>query len=143
MLIFAACNLGAAVCFLICFFLFPALAIKPRKFAILYVALRRHFSLFSCSLPPLPRLKSQPSLLPEQPVRFRIRMILVMGGPWLGPCAKIVPSSGPVDSSPSTSQPYLRLRCQEALKPPSRSVSMSMTNACVLCLGGLSAHSCS
>ncbi|CAL5873431.1 uncharacterized protein PFLUO_LOCUS7710 [Penicillium psychrofluorescens] len=36
MLIFAACNLGAAVCFLICFFLFPALAIKPRKFAILW-----------------------------------------------------------------------------------------------------------
>lgn len=35
MLIFAACNLGAAVCFLICFFLFPVLTLKPRKFAIL------------------------------------------------------------------------------------------------------------
>lgn len=35
MLIFAACNLGAAVCFLICFFLFPVLTLKPRKFAVL------------------------------------------------------------------------------------------------------------
>lgn len=35
MLIFAACNLGAAVCFMICFFLFPVLTFKPRKFAIL------------------------------------------------------------------------------------------------------------
>ncbi|OJI97580.1 hypothetical protein ASPVEDRAFT_120083 [Aspergillus versicolor CBS 583.65] len=36
MLIFFACNLGAAVCFVICFFLFPVLSIKPRKFAILW-----------------------------------------------------------------------------------------------------------
>ena len=37
LLIFAACNLGAAVCFIICFTLFLFLATKPRKFAILYV----------------------------------------------------------------------------------------------------------
>ncbi|PLB43968.1 SFT2 domain protein [Aspergillus steynii IBT 23096] len=36
MLVFVACNLGAAVCFLICFFLFPVLSLKPRKFAILW-----------------------------------------------------------------------------------------------------------
>ncbi|KAI9376787.1 Got1/Sft2-like family-domain-containing protein [Aspergillus egyptiacus] len=36
MLIFIACNLGAAVCFVICFFLFPVLSLKPRKFAILW-----------------------------------------------------------------------------------------------------------
>ncbi|KAL4813670.1 Got1/Sft2-like family-domain-containing protein [Aspergillus spinulosporus] len=36
MLIFSACNLGAAVCFVICFFLFPVLSLKPRKFAILW-----------------------------------------------------------------------------------------------------------
>ncbi|KAL2817847.1 Got1/Sft2-like family-domain-containing protein [Aspergillus granulosus] len=36
MLIFFACNLGAAVCFVICFFLFPVLSLKPRKFAILW-----------------------------------------------------------------------------------------------------------
>ncbi|KAF3384989.1 Protein transport protein SFT2 [Penicillium rolfsii] len=36
MLIFGACNLGAAVCFMICFFLFPVLSLKPRKFAVLY-----------------------------------------------------------------------------------------------------------
>ncbi|KAL3460734.1 Got1/Sft2-like family-domain-containing protein [Aspergillus heterothallicus] len=36
MLIFFACNLGAAVCFVICFFLFPVLSFKPRKFAILW-----------------------------------------------------------------------------------------------------------
>jgi hypothetical protein len=35
MLIFGACNLGAAVCFMICFFLFPVLTLKPRKFAVL------------------------------------------------------------------------------------------------------------
>jgi hypothetical protein len=35
MLIFAACNLGAAVCFMLCFFLFPVLTLKPRKFAVL------------------------------------------------------------------------------------------------------------
>ncbi|KAJ5939502.1 hypothetical protein N7466_002636 [Penicillium verhagenii] len=34
MLIFGACNLGAAVCFMICFFLFPVLTLKPRKFAV-------------------------------------------------------------------------------------------------------------
>ena len=37
LLIFGAFNLAAAVCFVICFTLFPVLAIKPRKFAILYV----------------------------------------------------------------------------------------------------------
>ncbi|KAJ5370309.1 uncharacterized protein N7496_006401 [Penicillium cataractarum] len=36
MLIFGACNLGAAVCFMICFFLFPVLTLKPRKFAVLW-----------------------------------------------------------------------------------------------------------
>ncbi|EYE92472.1 putative Golgi traffic protein SFT2 [Aspergillus ruber CBS 135680] len=36
MLIFVACNLGAAVCFFLCFFLFPVLSLKPRKFAILW-----------------------------------------------------------------------------------------------------------
>ncbi|KAL2835796.1 Got1/Sft2-like family-domain-containing protein [Aspergillus pseudoustus] len=36
MLVFFACNLGAAVCFVICFFLFPVLSLKPRKFAILW-----------------------------------------------------------------------------------------------------------
>ncbi|KAJ5160475.1 uncharacterized protein N7482_007479 [Penicillium canariense] len=36
LLIFGACNLGAAVCFMICFFLFPVLTLKPRKFAIFY-----------------------------------------------------------------------------------------------------------
>lgn len=36
MLVFGACNLGAAVCFLLCFVLWPALIVKPRKFAILW-----------------------------------------------------------------------------------------------------------
>ncbi|EEA27650.1 Golgi traffic protein SFT2, putative [Talaromyces marneffei ATCC 18224] len=36
MLVFGACNLGAAVCFLLCFVLWPALITKPRKFAILW-----------------------------------------------------------------------------------------------------------
>lgn len=36
MLIFGACNLGAAICFMICFFLFPVLSLKPRKFAVLW-----------------------------------------------------------------------------------------------------------
>ncbi|CAI7654458.1 unnamed protein product [Penicillium manginii] len=36
MLVFAACNLGAAICFMLCFFLFPVLTLKPRKFAILW-----------------------------------------------------------------------------------------------------------
>ncbi|KAI9819736.1 MAG: protein transport protein sft2 [Phylliscum demangeonii] len=35
-LVFAGCNLGALLCFLICFFLFPALSLRPRKFAILW-----------------------------------------------------------------------------------------------------------
>jgi hypothetical protein len=35
LLVFGACNLGAAVCFIFCFFLFPALALNPRKFAVL------------------------------------------------------------------------------------------------------------
>ena len=35
LLVFAACNLGAAACFVVCFFLFPILATKPRKFAVL------------------------------------------------------------------------------------------------------------
>ena len=39
LLVFAACNLGALACFVICFFLFPVLSLKPRKFAILYVHL--------------------------------------------------------------------------------------------------------
>ena len=37
LLIFGAFNLAAAACFVICFTLFPVLALKPRKFAILYV----------------------------------------------------------------------------------------------------------
>lgn len=36
LLIFGAFNLAAAACFVICFTLFPVLAIKPRKFAILW-----------------------------------------------------------------------------------------------------------
>ncbi|KAA6406375.1 MAG: Vesicle transport Got1 SFT2-like [Lasallia pustulata] len=36
LLVFAACNLGALACFVICFFLFPVLSLKPRKFAILW-----------------------------------------------------------------------------------------------------------
>ncbi|KAI9752343.1 MAG: protein transport protein sft2 [Lichina confinis] len=35
-LLFAGCNIGALVCFTICFFLFPGLAAFPRKFAILW-----------------------------------------------------------------------------------------------------------
>lgn len=34
-LVFIFCNIGAAVCFVICFVLFPVLTLKPRKFAIL------------------------------------------------------------------------------------------------------------
>lgn len=45
-LIFAGCNLGAAACFIICFFLFPIVAVRPRKFAILYV----HFLFFPFQL---------------------------------------------------------------------------------------------
>jgi len=36
LLVFGACNLGALSCFVICFFLFPVLSLKPRKFAILW-----------------------------------------------------------------------------------------------------------
>lgn len=36
MLIFGGCNLGAAACFAICFVLFPIVATRPRKFAILW-----------------------------------------------------------------------------------------------------------
>ncbi|RPA87876.1 SFT2-domain-containing protein, partial [Ascobolus immersus RN42] len=36
MLAFACCNVGALVCFMLCFFLFPILTLKPRKFAILW-----------------------------------------------------------------------------------------------------------
>jgi len=36
LLAFAACNLGAAVCFIVCFFLFPVLSLRPRKFAVLW-----------------------------------------------------------------------------------------------------------
>lgn len=35
-LAFTACNLGAAACFIICFFLFPVLSLRPRKFAVLW-----------------------------------------------------------------------------------------------------------
>ncbi|TGZ77541.1 SFT2 domain protein [Ascodesmis nigricans] len=35
-LAFSACNLGAAVCFITCFFLFPVLSLRPRKFAVLW-----------------------------------------------------------------------------------------------------------
>jgi hypothetical protein len=34
-LAFTACNLGAAACFTVCFFLFPVLSLRPRKFAVL------------------------------------------------------------------------------------------------------------
>ncbi|KFZ07562.1 hypothetical protein V501_06337 [Pseudogymnoascus sp. VKM F-4519 (FW-2642)] len=34
-LIFSGCNVGALACFVICFALFPVMALKPRKFAIL------------------------------------------------------------------------------------------------------------
>jgi hypothetical protein len=36
MLIFGACNVGALVCFVICFFLFPVLSLKPRKLVVLW-----------------------------------------------------------------------------------------------------------
>ncbi|CAK9441788.1 uncharacterized protein LODBEIA_P56560 [Lodderomyces beijingensis] len=36
MLIFALCFAGALCCWLICFFLFPVLSLKPRKFALLW-----------------------------------------------------------------------------------------------------------
>lgn len=38
MLLFAGLNLVAAVCFVICFTLFPILATRPSKFVILYVS---------------------------------------------------------------------------------------------------------
>lgn len=37
LLIFGACNLAAAICFVLCFVLFSILWPVPRKFAILYV----------------------------------------------------------------------------------------------------------
>ncbi|KAL1874011.1 hypothetical protein VTK73DRAFT_617 [Phialemonium thermophilum] len=36
LLIFGACNLGALACFVICFFFFPALILRPRKFVTLW-----------------------------------------------------------------------------------------------------------
>ena len=36
LLAFSACNLGALACFTICFFLFPVLSLRPRKFAVLW-----------------------------------------------------------------------------------------------------------
>ncbi|PSR99348.1 Got1/Sft2-like family-domain-containing protein [Coniella lustricola] len=36
LLVFGACNLGALVCFIICFTLFPVLSLKPRKLVILW-----------------------------------------------------------------------------------------------------------
>ncbi|KFY22720.1 hypothetical protein V491_02740 [Pseudogymnoascus sp. VKM F-3775] len=35
-LIFSGCNVGALACFVICFALFPVMALRPRKFAILW-----------------------------------------------------------------------------------------------------------
>lgn len=34
-MVFAACNLAALACFVICFTLFPVLSLRPRKFVIL------------------------------------------------------------------------------------------------------------
>jgi len=36
LLVFAACILGAAVCFVVAFFLMPVLVLKPRKFVVLW-----------------------------------------------------------------------------------------------------------
>ncbi|KAI9898964.1 hypothetical protein N3K66_005425 [Trichothecium roseum] len=36
LLVFAACNLAALACFVICFTLFPVLSLRPRKFVILW-----------------------------------------------------------------------------------------------------------
>lgn len=36
LLIFGVCLLGAVACFVLCFFLLPVLAVKPRKFALLW-----------------------------------------------------------------------------------------------------------
>ncbi|KAI3392155.1 hypothetical protein diail_6133 [Diaporthe ilicicola] len=36
LMIFGACNLGALACFVICFFLFPVLSLRPSKFVILW-----------------------------------------------------------------------------------------------------------
>ncbi|KAF4122622.1 Got1/Sft2-like family [Geosmithia morbida] len=36
LMIFGACNLAAAACFVICFTLFPVLSLRPRKFVILW-----------------------------------------------------------------------------------------------------------
>ena len=43
-MIFGACNLAAAICFVICLSLFFVLALHPRKFAILYVDAHLSFS---------------------------------------------------------------------------------------------------
>lgn len=37
-MVFGGLNIGAVVCFVLCFTLLPFLAIKPSKFAILYVS---------------------------------------------------------------------------------------------------------
>lgn len=47
LLAFTACNLGAAACFVLCFFMFPVLSLRPRKFAVLYVL---HFLFVFCFL---------------------------------------------------------------------------------------------
>ncbi|KAI3554738.1 hypothetical protein CABS03_08175 [Colletotrichum abscissum] len=44
LLIFGACNLGALACFVICFALFPVVAVRPRKFVILVAYLLLTFS---------------------------------------------------------------------------------------------------
>jgi len=36
LMVFAACNLAAVACFVICFTLFPVLSLRPRKFVILW-----------------------------------------------------------------------------------------------------------
>jgi hypothetical protein len=55
LMVFGACNLAALACFVICFFLFPVLSLRPTKFVTLYVA-RKHgvcpFSIVSFSHPP-------------------------------------------------------------------------------------------
>lgn len=40
LLVFGACLLGAVICFFFAFLLLPVLALKPRKFAVLYVCAR-------------------------------------------------------------------------------------------------------
>ncbi|KAK3394563.1 Got1/Sft2-like family-domain-containing protein [Podospora didyma] len=36
LMIFGACNLGALACFVLCFFLFPVMSLKPRKLVVLW-----------------------------------------------------------------------------------------------------------